>query len=55
MKGCGDVQEAFVKELEQGLGLQAGAVRIVRTQMQRARRSESVLHLGRHLMADVSA
>lgn len=49
------MQDAFVKELEQGLGLQAGAVQVVRTQMQKARYAEDVLRLGRHLMAEVSA
>ena len=44
-----------MKELEQGLGLQAGAVQVVRTQMQKARYAEDVLRLGRHLMAEVIA
>ena len=44
-----------MKELEQGLGLQAGAVQVVRAQMQKARYAEDVLRLGRHLMAEVSA
>lgn len=44
-----------MRELEQGMGLQAGAVCIVKTQMQKARYAENVLRLGRHLMADVSA
>ena len=44
-----------MEELEQGLGLQRGAVQVVRTQMQKARYAEDVLRLGRHLMAEVSA
>jgi len=44
-----------VKELEQGLGLQAGAVKVTKLQMQKARYAEDVLRLGRHLMANVSA
>ena len=44
-----------MRELEQGMGLQAGAVSIVKAQMQKARYAENVLRLGRHLMADVSA
>ena len=44
-----------MKELEQGMGLRAGAVSIVKAQMQKARYAENVLRLGRHLMADVSA
>lgn len=44
-----------MKELEQGLGLQAGAVKVTKLQMQKARYAEDVLRLGRHLMANVSA
>ena len=39
-----------MKELEQELGLQAGAVRVEGVQMQK-----DVLRIARHLLADVSA
>ena len=48
-------QEAFVKELEQELGLQAGAVQVEIVQMQPARYAEDVLRIARHLLAEVSA
>ncbi len=43
-----------MKELEQGLGLEAGAVQVERVQMQKARHAEDVLRIARHLSADVS-
>ena len=42
-------------ELEQQLGLQAGAVRVEMVRMQKARYAEDVLRIARHLSADVSA
>ena len=44
-----------MKELEQELGLEAGAVQVERVQMQKARHAEDVLRIARHLSADVSA
>lgn len=50
-----NAQEAFARELEQQLGLQAGAVQVEAVQMQKARYAEDVLRIARHLSADVSA
>ena len=44
-----------MKQLEQELDLQAGAVKVDRVQLQKARYAEDVLRIARHLLADVSA